>query len=86
MCKQKAGATDCGAVNPQILSVPIERAAARSHESLAFHSNIIHIEGPGTSAVRGVAVEGEPLPVFHRDTELLAFVTTKAKSALINST
>ena len=79
-------ATDCGAVNPQILSLAIEKAAARSHESRVSHANIIRIEGPGTSALRGIAVDREPLPVFHRDTELLAFVTTKANSALINST
>jgi len=78
VCKRKAGATDCGAVNPQILSLPIERAAARSHANLVSPSNIIRTEGPGTSAVRGIAVDRKPLPVFHRDTELLAFVTTKA--------
>ena len=86
MCKRKAGTIDCGAVNPQILSLPIERAAARSYENLALHCNIIRIAGPGTSAVRGIVVDREVLHVFHDDAELLALVTTKAKSALINST
>ena|GEM_PF-2631935 len=78
MCKRKAGATDCGAVNPQILSLATERAAARNLENLLSHWNIIRTVGSGTSAVRGIAVDREPLPVFHRDTELLAFATTKA--------